>query len=368
MTDEPSARAGHVAPALGLLFLAPVTAEYLYGYDESTGNVAELVGGLVVFAPLYGGAALLTREFARHARRGWPTILLLGLAFGVLQAGLIDHSMFNPSYLDIEYWDEMFRSSHLAALGVNPNLALAFSIGHMIWSIAVPIAITEAIVPLHRTTPWLGNAGLAVTASGFVLAAAFVVWWHLDEEDFLPSAGQFAGAATVVIVLGVAAFSVPRRLRSPGQRHTVSPWVVGATALAIIAVPTGVELALDALDIDTSWWRHAEASWFLIGWSGFAWNLALLATLGLLVVRWSRSQGWGPAHHLAVAGGVLLANVITAFAAEPIGAVSDTAKYTHNTIGLLAVFALLAITIPRQPSYADAHDDHSPRHPRRPSG
>jgi hypothetical protein len=61
----PTAR--HVAPALGLLMLAPLVGEYLLG------NVAinQLVA-LAFLAPLYGGGALLIREVARHTGHGWP--------------------------------------------------------------------------------------------------------------------------------------------------------------------------------------------------------------------------------------------------------------------------------------------------------
>ena len=207
-------------PAFGLLLFAPITAEYLYGYDDSTGDLAELIGGLVVFAPLYGGAALLIREVARRTGRGWPTILLLGLAFGVVQAGLIDNSMFNPSYRDIEYWDEMFRSSYVPALGFNPNLALAFSVGHMVWSVGAPIAVVEALTR-RTTTPWLGRFGLALTTAAFLLAAGFVVWWHQDTEHYLPSGWQLAGAAVVAGALIVAAFAI--RPRPPDRRGLRCP-------------------------------------------------------------------------------------------------------------------------------------------------
>jgi hypothetical protein len=175
-----------------------------------------------------------------------------------------------------------------------------------------------------------------------VLAAAFVLWWHLDQEDFVPSAGQLAGTATVVVALGAAAFTVPPPRRPVRQPQTASPWVVGTTAFAVLAVPTAVGLALELVNVHTKLWRHAESSWFLLGWPGFIGNLALLATLGMLLVRWSRRSGWGPSHQLAGAGGVLLTNAVTAFLAAPTGDVSDTAKYTHNAIGLIGVLALLA--------------------------
>ncbi|HEU0114734.1 MAG TPA: hypothetical protein VFQ80_08655, partial [Thermomicrobiales bacterium] len=67
-----------VAPAIGLFFLAPLVAEFLLG------NVAiDALAGLIVLAPLYGGGAVLIREAPRRADRGWPSMLLLGLAYGV---------------------------------------------------------------------------------------------------------------------------------------------------------------------------------------------------------------------------------------------------------------------------------------------
>jgi hypothetical protein len=80
-----------VAPALGLFFLAPLVAEYLLG-NVPVGAIA----GVFILAPMYGGGALLIREVARRAGRGWPTILVLALAYGVLQPTLIDHTMFTP--------------------------------------------------------------------------------------------------------------------------------------------------------------------------------------------------------------------------------------------------------------------------------
>src|SRR5688572_29631324 len=96
-----------IAPALGLIFLSPLTAEYLYGYDTSTGNFIAMFVGLSFFAPLYGGATLIVREVARRTGRGWPTMILLALGFGMIQPGLVDHSLFNPSYRDIDYWQSI---------------------------------------------------------------------------------------------------------------------------------------------------------------------------------------------------------------------------------------------------------------------
>jgi hypothetical protein len=304
-------------PALGLLLLAPVCAEYLYGYDDSTGNLAALLGGLLLFGPLYGGAALIIREVARRTGRGWPTILLLGLGFGIVQAGLIDHSMFNPAYRDIEYWDELFAPTFVPALGVSAGAGLTFVTGHLVWSVAVPIAIVEALVPGQRTSPWLGRLGLGITTAGFGLAAWVVLWWHLDTEDFVPGPGQLIGAAVVVAALAVTAFSLRPRSRPASERPAANPWLVGAVAFVLFVLPTPY------------------------GWLGFAIMVARLAALLALVAWWSGRAGWSPRHVLALAGGALLANVATAFATEPIGDVSTAAKLAHNLGAVLFVVTLL---------------------------
>ncbi|MFE6306420.1 hypothetical protein [Nocardiopsis sp. NPDC057823] len=329
-------------PVLGLLLLAPVCAEYLYGYDDSTGDPRELLGGLFLFAPLYGGAAVLIREVVRRTGRGWPAVLLLGAAFGVVQAGLVDLSLFNPSYRGIPYWEDMFSSSLLPAPGVNPNLALVFTAGHAVWSVTVPIAVVESLAPRTAARPWLGWFGLAVVAAGFAAAAVLVLRWSVETEGFVPSAGQAVGAAAAALALGAAAF-LWRGPARPDPRPAPPPWAVGGTVLAALGLPGAVAHLLRAVGLGEGPWRIADSSWFLIGWPGFAVNLAVLGGLAVLLARWSARAGWGPRHVLAAAGGALLANVFTAFLARPIGDVAAAAKYTHNTVALLGSLAVLAL-------------------------
>ena len=57
---KPQGLMRRIAPAVGLFFLAPLVAEFLLG------NLPiKLLSALIVLAPLYGGGALLIRE--------WPT-------------------------------------------------------------------------------------------------------------------------------------------------------------------------------------------------------------------------------------------------------------------------------------------------------
>ena len=113
-------------PVLALAVLAPVCAEYLWGYDDSTGHPGTLVGNLIIFTPLYGCPALLIREVARRRGLGWPGIVLLAAAFGVVEAGLVDQSMFSRDYRDIPYWYDIADPTYVAPIGLSIFLAVSF--------------------------------------------------------------------------------------------------------------------------------------------------------------------------------------------------------------------------------------------------
>lgn len=323
-----------IAPALGVFLMAPFTAEYLLGYDTSTGNLGALLFGLLFFGPLYGGPALIIRETARRTGRGWPTMILLGLAFGIVQAGLIDHSLFNTSYRDIEYWDDMLWPTYIPALGIGADTALEFIVGHAIWSFSVPIALVETLVPKRTTRPWLGRFGMTIVVILYILVAALIFRDHVETEQFLPSTPQFVGAGAVVVALVVAAFMVGSRSRPLVTRAAPGPWLTGTVAFVALSLRSIIEVAMAPLGGDAS---------FLIGWWGVALRIVLLAVLALVTVRWSGWTGWGAAHRLALAGGALLSHVWLAFIVEPLGDVALAEKLAHNVVLALCALALLAL-------------------------
>jgi hypothetical protein len=56
-----------------LLVLAPVCAEYLGAYDDSTGDPLALAAGLLIFSPLYGAPALARQIPSWACPLGWWT-------------------------------------------------------------------------------------------------------------------------------------------------------------------------------------------------------------------------------------------------------------------------------------------------------
>jgi len=315
-----------IAPALGLFFLAPLTAEYLIGYLPVTGNFVQMLVDLWIFAPLYGGAALIIRETARRTCRGWPTMILLSVAFGIFQAGLVDHSLFNPAYHGTA------DPTYIAVLGISGTTALAFILGHVIWSIGAPIVIVETFVSRRRTTPWLGRPGLAVTGILYVLASVIIFRGTAEEDLFLPSMPQMIGTALVVAALIGLAFSIRSRSGPPVDLPVPGPWMVGTAAFAALSVPTLIEVALVLQGVPSA---------FMSDWPGVTLNLVLVGGLTVLVWRWSQRRGWSTAHTLALAGGALLTRAWIAFLVVPFGDVALHDKLIGNTVFFIGVVLLI---------------------------
>lgn len=302
-----------VAPALGLFFLAPLVGEYLLG------NVPlSAIGGMLVLAPMYGGGAVLIREAARHAGRGWPTILVLALAYGVLQPGLIDLTLFSPPSLEgLDYRD----AAYIPVLGVSAAAMVSFSVGHAIWSISVPIAIVETFVPERRTTPWLAKFGLMVTGVVFLLGSTLI---FSDAWHNLPTVPQTIGTAAAVAALLFAAFLVGKRLRPKIDRPAPKPWVVGVVSFIVSSV---------------FFFARDET------WPGVAFGLILIAVMAVVIARWSRRTGWGAAHRLGMAGGALLTYAWGGFILTALYGRTGTIDLIGNVVFALGAIALLAAAI-----------------------
>jgi hypothetical protein len=298
------------APVWILLFLAPWTGEFLLGNIPITGIVS-----LPFLALLYGAGAVLIREIARRTGRGWPAILVLAAAYGVIEAGLVDQSLFNMSFEGHDAPNGMFVS----ALGINAYNAFAYVAGHMLWSIATPIALAELLTPARRTAPWLSKTGLAVIAGVYLAGCAVVFMFVHSEERFAASPAQLAGAAVVAALLVALAFVLPRnRPAATGNAWVPKPWLLGVGTF----VAAGVFFA------------KSET------WGGLVFAALLLAgALGVLA-HWTRQRGWTSRHLLAVAGAMLLTYAWGGFVLTALFHGGNPLAFGGN-----ALFALMAVVI-----------------------
>jgi hypothetical protein len=281
-----------IFPALGLFFAAPLAAEYLPGNFSIT-----MLGMLVVLAPMYGGGALLIRETVRRAGRGWPSIFLLALAYGILEEGLIMQSLFNPNFYGLN--QHLLQPAYIAALGIGGWWTVFVLTLHTVWSIPVPIAIVEALAPKRAGAPWLPGAGLAAVAAVFLLGSFAIANFTMrnDSAHFVASRGQLAGASAAVAILIVLAFRLPRSSAIRDCRSVPRPSTVGLAAL----------LAASAFLIVPNRWGWWAVSIYVILFAAMIWRIR----------AWWHAQGWGSQHRLALAAGAAFAYAWHAFLEVP---------------------------------------------------
>lgn len=314
----PRPRVSTVAPVLALFFLAPLIAEYLLGDLPIT-----LLSALIVLVPMYGGGALLVREFARATGRGWPTILLLGGAYAMIEEGFLTQSLFNPDYLHLHMG--LLNAGYIPALGMGAWWTLWMLNVHPVWSITTPIVLTEALFPDRAARPWLGNVGRVIVSVilAFGLVANF--WIGYRQDHFIASPMQFAIAgALFVTFLAVALTRRPASIT--GTRRAASgppaprPWIVGTCALV------------------------AASATLLIGKEWDWWAFLVLLTIDLillvLVRRWSAQRGWSRMHVFALGAAAALAYAWHGFIQPPVVGKPGAADRAGN-----AIFALAGVLI-----------------------
>jgi hypothetical protein len=313
-------RKSSVLPAIGLFFLAPLIAEFLLGNLPIT-----MLPVILILAPLYGGGALLIRELVRRAGRGWPSIVLLGLAYGIIEEAYTTQSLFNPNYLKLNL--HLLQPAYIPALGIGAWWTIFVLNLHTAWSVSTSIAMVEAAVPDRAEVPWLGGIGLTVTGLLFALGVFATTRYQLKQDAFRASHAQLVIAGLICIALIALAFLLPRRSIATGATPVVSPWIAGILALA----------AGSAILVTPGAW----------GWGAVA---AILA-VDLIVIAagwlWSRQGGWDMRHKLALGSGAALAYGWHAFIENPVVGKSATVIRIGNAIFFLGTVALIAFAAKR---------------------
>ena len=283
--------------ALLLVVLAPLVAELTWGSTR-----ASQIGGLLLFWPGYGAGALLIRELARRSGRGQPTILLLGVAYGLIEEGLTLQSLTSRTI-----YPDMTGLAPQAG-GVNPAYTLMVLVYHAVFSIGIPVALAEITHPRARHTPWLRTPGLAVTAAIALLGFGLfrLVPLTADPHYLQPWPDDLIIGA-LVVVLGVVAL----RVLPPVRSRDAQPAAAVPPALTVGLLAFGATVAFLGLLMPLPGAHHAgyapsgPAAWYAIAVAA-----VIAAGTAVLAARWTRSPAWRDQHTGAALTAALLGHTL----------------------------------------------------------
>ncbi len=254
-------------PVLALLLLAPAIPELLTGSTSITWvvtNPLRFAAGFPLDIALYGCGALLIREFAVIYQKGWASILLLGAAYGIAEEGFEVHTFFAPPAQTV---GPLGVYGHL--FGVNWLWALALTVFHATYSIALPILLTQLWFPHVKNVRWFDRSATRLVAGIFV--AEVVGFGFLVGNG--PSPAALAFFIVVVTVLVALALWAPRYLLAvrPGPRR------VGRNALVLLGT---VEFAVYVLVLVFS------SSWLIPAVGAAVVLVVANGTVLYLILRW----------------------------------------------------------------------------------
>jgi len=271
--------------AVTLFFLAALIPETVATYNSPPLLLITKPWVLLFISAFYGSVALLVREFRRSRPARWASILLLGMAAGCINEGIIAGTWYKNQY-----------KGYTLIGGVDPAVAVGLTAFHTLFSTVLPILLAELMFPRVARDRWLGKPGIVacsvlltlVTATGFAPAAdrRMKVVILLGVAGLVLTALALPGAAGRPISAG----RVPGlgRLRVAGVLGTVAFFVVFAIVPGIIGsrVPA-TELA--------------------------GWQVLLVVLMSVffgsviaIARNWSARTDWGGRQTLAVITGALL--------------------------------------------------------------
>lgn len=313
-------RTGSRKAAFTLLLLTPLVAELAFSTPL---RYAYLV---LLWLPIYGGGVLLIRELVARSGRGWPSIVVLGIAYEIVEDGIGLQALSSPHLYHAADWGAR-------VLGINLPYWEVNAFYHVVFSATIPILLTNLLFPAHRHVPYLRKTGLVVTALVAVLGVGLLRVSVPPTEDpgYLAPLPVLVGCVVAVVVLAVIALRViPRRAPARPSVVTVpAPLALALLGMLGVVAVLGMLYPMDQLGARQPSFTHGW--WVLVPMLVAA---ALCVFAYGLVRRWSSAGAWTDLHALGLAGGALVAHTLVA----AVGATT-----TLDRVGLVVIAVVTAV-------------------------
>src|SRR2546422_5166188 len=159
-------------PLLFLLLLTPGIPEYLSASSQLTVLVTNPVLFFLFLAAnlgLYGSGVILIREAMIRWKKGWASVFLLGVAYGIVEEGLDLWTLF---YSKAGPVGNLGFYGHW--LGVNWVWTVGLLTFHSVYSIGLPIFLFGLVFPELKTKSLVSGTRLAATVLCLIADSIFL--------------------------------------------------------------------------------------------------------------------------------------------------------------------------------------------------
>ncbi|MFY9716809.1 MAG: hypothetical protein WAK40_02595 [Thermoplasmata archaeon] len=215
-------------PILCLAILTPGLPEYL----STSSPVLNLVVnpfwfflGLAINVGQYTAGALLIREAALRWKKGWGTVFVLGLAYGITEEGLGDNTLFNNTH-----HADAILGQYGHFLGVNWVWAVGVLAFHVIYSIGLPILLLGLALPGTRGHSLLEGRQVPLVFASLAASTALETVLVWGEFRFWMGIPLLIGSLVAIAALTLAGRRAPRELWAPSRER---PWLPSWATFAI---------------------------------------------------------------------------------------------------------------------------------------
>lgn len=269
-------------------FFAATIPETIATTSTSVAKIVTHVPDLFFIMAFYGPADLLIREALIRRRLGWRSLVLLGVAFGFVNEGVVAGTWYTNKYAGYAYLGQ-----------IDYAWAVALTVFHIFISVIMPIAFFETLFPSRAGKSLLRRRGMVISAIIFLLVTSLVA--------FAPAYRVYRIAAfALALVLAFIAIRLPaappRRLSHEQPPRLLQVRLAGFFAsvayFAAIYVVPQITLRLAGPRIVAA--QFADMVVVVL----FA---ALLLAIGR---RLTGRAGWSPRHTLALIAGALSFSIL----------------------------------------------------------
>jgi hypothetical protein len=302
-----------------LALLTPVIAELAFGSTPL--HFAYL---LLLWLPIYGAGILLIREAVTRTGRGWPSIIVLGLAYEIAEDGLGLQALTSPHLYHAADWAPQIFGFNIAYWILN-------AIYHIVFSAIIPIFITNLLFPAFKDRPYLKKGGL-VWVMLFALIGVGMLRGSVppsQDPGYTAPVAVLIGCVVAIIALAVIALRfMPRKQPSP-MNDTAVPSSKQLVLTGVVSTVVVFGLMYPFAGAHQPLFTHGYWAYIPIAIG------TLLAVYVYKTIRsWGQSKLWNTRLALALAGGALVGHTIFGLVAAHLNVI--------DRIGLGIILVIMA--------------------------